>query len=139
MVYMKTIYVGMALTDAPQEFRGEFQVELKAALRNIENVEVLDFIGLENGTEVDVYEYDRKCTEECDVMVAVCDHASLGLGMEIAFRVGVQKPLVLCASEQAKVTRMVTGLAAKEGYSFVRYSSVADIAQAVQIELAKIV
>ncbi len=127
----------MALTDAPEEFRGMFQNELKDALRTLPDVEVLDFIGLENGTEIDVYEYDRKCTEECDLMVAVCDHASLGLGMEIAFRQTSGKPLCIFAKEDAKVTRMVTGMAAKEDCRFVRYQSVDDIIQVVSAELEK--
>ena len=57
-----TIYVGMALTDAPEEFRDKFQNELKEMLRALVGVTVLDFIGLEGGSNVDVSRHDKKCT-----------------------------------------------------------------------------
>lgn len=37
------VYVGMALTHAPADYRDVFQVELKEKLRRIPSVEVLDF------------------------------------------------------------------------------------------------
>lgn len=135
---MKTIYVGMALTDAPKEFRNRFQVELKDRLRELPEVEVLDFVGLENGSEVDVYEYDRKCTEECDLMVAICDYSSLGLGMELVFRHFSQKPLLLFAHKEEYVSRMVTGFAKKEAKPYHHFDTVEDIIAVVKTELAKL-
>ena len=134
---MQTIYVGMALTDAPEEFRTTFQAELKTALRKISDVEVLDFVGLEKGTAADVYEYDRKCTEDCDLLVAICDHASIGLGMEVVFRHSTKKPLLLFAHKDSKVTRMLLGFAEGEGYVFTRYENVDEIVSEVKKEIEK--
>ncbi len=135
---MKTIYVGMALTDAPKEFRNRFQTELKNQLRSLPEIEVLDFVGLENGSEVDVYEYDRACTESCDLMVAICDYSSLGLGMELVFRYHTGKPLVLFAHKDEYVSRMVTGFTQKENIPYHHFDTVADIIEVVKLELAKL-
>lgn len=128
----------MALTDAPKEFRARFDGELKAALRALPEVEVLDFVGLENGTEIEVYEYDRQCTESCDLMIAICDYASLGLGMELVFRHMTGKPLALFAHTEESVSRMVTGFAQKEQIGYHHFETVEDIITEVKTLLAKI-
>lgn len=81
-----SLYVGQALTDAPDSFRIDFQNELKQELRKLPGVEVLDFVGLENGTALDVYLHDQKCTQTATLCVFIVDYASIGLGMEIMIR-----------------------------------------------------
>ena len=134
---MKTIYVGMALTDAPKEFRIRFQDELKTQLRALPDIEVLDFVGLSGSTEEEVYTYDRSCTEDCDLMVAICDYASLGLGMELVFRHMSGKPLMLFAHDEERVSRMVTGFAKHEGHPYHTFQSVSDVIEAVKVQLEK--
>ncbi len=132
---MKTVYVGMGLTLAPVEFREDFQNELKTALRRISEVEVMDFIGLTEGTEVDVYNHDRQSAESADLCVFIADHPSIGLGLEIAFRVEVNKPFVVFAHTEAKVTRMLLGLCEKHQTPLIRYQTVSDIVAAVETKL----
>lgn len=126
------IYVGMGLTQAPIEFREYFQNELKVQLREIEGVEILDFIGLEGSTEEEVYTYDRTCTETADLCVFIVDHPSIGLGMEIVFRLATEKPMLVFAKNESHITRMLTGMCSVENISFNRYSSVEDIIRVVQ-------
>ena len=126
---MKKIYVGMGLTQAPKEFREDFQNELKANLRNLSEVEVLDFIGLVAGTPTDVYDYDRSHTESAELCVFIVDYPSIGLGMEISIRLASGKKMLIFAHVDAKITRMLTGMCEKEGVSFVRYETVDDIVE----------
>lgn len=121
------IYVGMGLTQAPVEFRVGFQNELKTQLRRSADVTVLDFIGLEGSTPPRVYQYDRSCTEKADLCIFIADHPSIGLGMEIVFRLVSKKPMLIFAHEDASVTRMLTGMCEVEGVRFYNYKSVAEI------------
>lgn len=133
----KKLYVGMALTEAPEEFRGAFQAEIKKGLSTLE-VEILDFIGLENGTEVDVYNHDRTCTERADLCVFIVDHPSIGLGMEIAFREVSNQPYMVFAKEGKRVTRMLTGMLKKKVLPLHRYHEVDDIVAAVELQLKRL-
>lgn len=122
------LYVGMGLTQAPKEFREDFQHKLKQALKAIKDVEILDFVGLEGSTKEEVYRYDRACSEKADLCVFICDHPSIGLGMEIVFRLQLQKPMILFAGEGVVVTRMLTGMCAVEKVPFLRYTDAQQIA-----------
>ena len=130
-----TIYVGMALTEAPAEFREGFQKELKAGLRELPNVTVLDFVGLENGTPHEVYLHDRKCTTTADLCVFVVDYPSTGLGIEIALREQKRKPSLHFAGHNRRVTRMLLGLLESKPAPLYRYDSVQDIIKVVQMWL----
>ena len=122
-----SVYVGMALTGAPEEFRVTLQNDVKRGLREIPGVKVWDFVGLTGSTEVDVYETDRLYAERADLVVFICDHPSTGLGMEIAFRHATRKPMILAAKMGAVVTRMVTGFAKREDIPLRRYEYASDI------------
>ncbi len=122
-----TMYVGQALTDAPDSFRVDFQNELKAALRKLPEVTVLDFVGLENGTAQDVYLHDRKCTTSATLCVFIVDYASIGLGMEIMIRHHAGGPVLFFAKTGRKVTRMLTGYIECMDKTLTRYNEVEDI------------
>lgn len=126
------IYVGLALTGAPPEFRDTFQHELKSELRRLLEVEVLDFVGLENGTALDVYLHDRKCAQSADLCLFVVDHASIGLGMEIMIRHHSGRQMLFFAHFDSVVTRMLTGYLEHVGKILQRYQSVADIISSVR-------
>lgn len=125
------IYVGMALTEAPEEFRTTFQDEVKSALRVLDNVEMLDFIGLQGGTAVDVFKHDIACTTKANLCVFIVEHPSIGLGMEIMQRYHTMKPMMIFAREGQKVTRMVTGMLEQLNQPLLRYESAADIVRLV--------
>ena len=129
------IYVGMALTQAPQEFREDFQKELKDMLRSIEGVEVMDFVGLQGSTAGKVYSYDRNCTETADLCVFIADYPSIGLGMEIMIRHFAQKPMLVCARANISVTRMLTGMCIEEDIQYFSYTTVVNIVDRVKAEI----
>lgn len=127
-----TIYVGMALTDAPDEFRVNFQDALKDALRALDSVTILDFIGLEAGSNIDVSRHDKKCTQEADLCVFILDYASIGLGKEIVYREITGKPDIYFARHGKKVTRMVLGELEESNKPLHRYQSTADIINVIK-------
>ena len=108
---MKTIYVGMGLTQAPKEFRNDFQHELKAGLRALKEVEIADFMGIDDGlAPLDIYVHDRNSAEGTDLCVFIADHPSIGMGMEIAYRQATEKPMILFARDEIRITRMLLGI-----------------------------
>ena len=126
------LYLGMALTQAPEEFREKFCTELKAALAKQGSIELLEFIGLTAGTSADVYHHDRACTEEADLCLFVVDHPSIGLGMEIMIRQAINKPMIVCAHKDAEITRMLLGMCEANDIPFIRYTTVEEICSEVQ-------
>jgi nucleoside 2-deoxyribosyltransferase len=103
------IYVGCALTNAPQEFCDSVY-ELKRALRGV-RCEVFDFLGTTKGTPADVYRRDIiECVEKCDLFIAVCDFPSTGLGYEISHALSLDIRVLACAHEEAQVSRLIAGI-----------------------------
>jgi hypothetical protein len=133
----KKIYVGCALTQAPQEFRDSVE-SLKDALR--EEFEILDFIGLVGGTATDVYHYDiHHCTAKCEMFLAICDFPSIGLGYELSFAIekrGIKTLAV--AHKDAKITRLVLGIDAPR-FEFRRYEDILEVADMVRARMDELV
>ena len=119
----KKIYIGCALTHAPEEFRIAIS-ELKDKLR--QDYEILDFIGLEKGTAEDVFEWDTKCVRSCDLLVADCTHPAIGLGIEIGVAIENNKPMLLVAHKDAKIGRMILGITHPK-FSFHRYNDSLEV------------
>ena len=128
----KRIYVGCSLTQAPERFKKEV-AEYKEQLRSAGH-QVLEFIGLEGGTESDVYRWDiEHCVRDCDLMVGVCDSPSIGLGWELGEATRLGKDVLAIAHEQSSVTRLVLGAAAVEpNVHFMRYAQLADTLPAIE-------
>lgn len=114
----KKIYIGSSLTHAPEEFKTAIET-LKKNLRN--DYEILDFIGLVNGTPEDVYEWDLNCVKSCDLFVADCTYPAIGLGMEIGIAISYNKNTLVIAHTDAKVTRIVLGIT-HPNFTLKRYS-----------------
>jgi hypothetical protein len=123
---MLKIYVGCGLTHAPEEFRKAVE-ELKRRLRKVPQVQVLDFLGTTAGTAHDVYVHDIiNCVCECDIMIAICDEPSTGLGWEMAVQTGRWKPLLAFGHENSKITRLILD-PGFPNYWFHRYKTFDDI------------
>lgn len=118
---MKKLYVGCALTLAPESFRKSVG-DLKDSLRA--EYDMLDFLGLEKGTPHDVYAWDiEHCLASCDIFLAICDLPSIGLGYEMATAVEkLAKPTLAVAHTDSAVGRLFVGIE-KEHYRFERYES----------------
>lgn len=125
---MKTdfnLYVGCALTYASEEFKQNVQL-LKEKLKTVCNV--LEFIGLVNGTAQDVYHHDiNVCVRGCHLFIAICDEVSIGLGYELAVQVEDRKmPTLAVAHVDSKVTRLVLGID-KPNFEFKNYKDLDDL------------
>jgi len=119
------VYVGCALTHASPEFREEVE-RLKRKLESI--CVVLHFKGLaDSNSPRDVYVHDIiNCVRECDILIAICDHPSIGLGYEMATQAECRKKRLLAvAHRDAKVTKLILdpGL---ENYEFRRYKNLCE-------------
>lgn len=114
------IYIGCSLTYAPLQFRDTVE-NVKKILRP--EYEVFDFLGLEKGTVKEVYRWDiKKCVADCDLFVAICDYASLGLGYELGTAVeSFDKPVLALAHKGAYITRLVQGIDSPK-FSFEHYT-----------------
>jgi len=129
------IYVGCALTEASEDFKkmvAEFKLRLKT-----ESLEVLEFIGLVDGTPTDVYRHDIfDCVGNADLMIAICDQPSTGLGYELCEALRVRNiPVLGVAKEGARVTRLVLGIDHPK-FSFERYVSDDDLLRLARTKIA---
>ncbi len=126
------IYVGCSLTHAPREFVLGVE-QLKKELRR-RGYEVFEFLGLTEGTPTDVYRQDiRRCVANCDILVAICDIPSTGLGWELGTAVErYAKPTLAVAHLDSKVTRLVLGAEQDNPcYQFRRYNDLSQVADFV--------
>ena len=130
------IYIGCSLTHAPDDFKKAVE-DLKNSLRP--EYEVFDFLGLEKGSEQDVYNWDIKnCVAKCDLFVAICDHASLGLGYELGSAIeAFDKPVLALAHKDAYIARLVLGIDAPR-FSFERYGDLSEIENLVKAKLQSV-
>lgn len=120
------VYVGCSLTHASEEFMASV-ASLKDRLREV-GYDVYDFVGLVEGTPLDVYEWDiGHCVADCDVFIAICDEASIGVGWELCTAVALKKTCIAVAHKDARVTRLLLGAAeAEDNLRFERYDNLVD-------------
>lgn len=121
------LYVGCALTNAPEEFKQTVE-DFKVSLREA-GYEVFDFVGLVAGTARDVYDWDiQHCVGECDAFIGICDFPAIGLGFETSRALTLGKPVLLVAHKDTKVTRLILGAAeAEPTLTFERYTTLKDV------------
>ncbi len=126
---MIKIYVGFSITGAPQEFIESVQ-RLRTKLK--ERYEVMEFVPVSEGAPSDVYRNDiRECVANCDLMVAVCDLPSTGLGYEMACAVEVgDKPVLAVAHHNTKMSRLIMGVDHGK-YTFRRYQRLDEVEELV--------
>ncbi len=118
------IYVGCAIAGAPKVFVDS----VKEFKRDLEQwYHILHFVGTWGvGEDSEVFNHDTACVEDCDVMLAICDHPSTGMGMEIMLALERSKRVIAVAHRSTQISRMVTGIP-YEHFSFHRYDTFADI------------
>ncbi|MCL5666890.1 MAG: hypothetical protein M1383_03910 [Patescibacteria group bacterium] len=132
---MKKIYVTCSLTHASEEFKEEM-ARLKQMLKA--KFEVLEFKGLTDGTPTDVYHHDIGCVKSCDLLLSECSHPAIGLGFEIATALFRHKPILAVAKQDAKVSRLILGIDSSL-FSFMRYNSLEEVADAVEKKMEGII
>ena len=116
------VYVGCGLTLAPDGFRRQVE-DLKVRLGGI--CEVLSFLNFyANHSPHEVYKWDiHRCVAGCDLLLAICDEPSIGLGYEMATQVEKhRKPVLAVAHTNSLVTALVLD-PQQPGYEFRRYQN----------------
>jgi len=133
------VYVGCSLTHATTQYK-EFIIALKNELHKILNVEILEFIGLEGSNSVGVYKHDiHTCVKECDIFIAECSNPSTGLGYELGVSVELwKKPTLAVCNVDAKITRLVEGIACEINPNF-EYRTYVNLIELVDICTKKII
>jgi hypothetical protein len=108
MSVMRTLYVGCALRGAP----AEFVASVEALKRELEQYfEVLHFVGLSpTASAREIYKTDIDHATKADLMLAIADQPSTGLGMEIAKRTELGKPTIIAYHQTKKISAMVLGI-----------------------------
>jgi hypothetical protein len=78
----------------------------------------------------EVYQRDMTWIRGCDALIAEVSTPSHGVGYEIAFALGLQKPVLCCHHRDAQVSKMITGNDSP-GLHVYTYSTEAEVLQVV--------
>jgi len=128
------VYISCALTYAPLEYKEQI-FTFKDMLRKIPWIEVLDFVMVNSVQEYpdtghiycnDIYD----CVGKAHVLISGVSIPSIGLGWEMGtFNEKHVGPILMCAHEDAKVTKLVLGaVETHPGLSLKRYKeSITDL------------
>lgn len=103
-----SLYLGHALMRAPLAFRQQM-ADLKNRLA-ISGFRVLEFFDLKVGTASEAIRHDLRQVEDCDLLVAIGDEPSLGLGVELMHRAKLGKPALILVQKQYPLSRLIEGL-----------------------------
>lgn len=119
--YDYNVYVACSLTHAPVKFREDIE-DFKEKLRSSCNV--LCFLGIDGHPPHIIYDFDiNECVKKSDLVVAICDLPSIGLGMEIGTQIEARvMPCLAIAHEKSMVTNMVIDTR-QPGFEFRRYDN----------------
>lgn len=116
-----SVYVACSLTHATPIFRQSIEA-FKKKLEPICNV--LRFLGLKSGrTPHELYQYDiHECVYRSDLVVAICDLPSLGLGYEMGTQAEARQRPCLCLAQELSLVSEIIMDTRRAGYEFRRYS-----------------
>lgn len=134
------IYIGCSLNGAPEVLAQEV-VKLKELLSVDYEYELLEFIGLNYKSTIQVYRWDiEHCVRDCDLFVAICDERSTGLGWELSEAVHLGKPILAVAHKDTKVSGLVLGAAElKANMTFIRYTNLhKELPRLIKQEVSKL-
>jgi nucleoside 2-deoxyribosyltransferase len=83
----------------------------------------------------EVYQRDISWINECDAMIAEVSTPSHGVGYELAYALGLGKPVLVCYREGATVSKMITG---NDHENLIRldYQGGTDLLEAIDLFLA---
>ena len=113
------VYVACSLTHAPKKFWDEV-ASFKKRLESF--CHILCFMGVNGHPPHEIYNFDiKECVHKSDLVVAICDLPSIGLGMEIGTQIEARKmPCLAIAHEKSVVSSMITDTR-QPGSEFRRY------------------
>src|SRR5262245_31309560 len=103
----RIIYVGGASTNASASFDRQIS-DFKQRLRDISSALVLEWKLEEgDGTKPEMYDRDLNNIRMCDVLIALIDEPSIGLGMEIAEAIRSRKTILCLHSPNITPSRLL--------------------------------
>ena len=132
------LYIGCGLNGAPTEFV-QAVLKLKDSLRT--DYDILDFIGLNYSSTVQVYRWDIEyCVRNCDLFVAICDERSTGLGWELSEAIHLGTPVLAVAHKDTKISGIVLGAAAiKPTMTFAHYNNLSqDVPDLIKKQISQL-
>ena len=108
------IYFSCSLTGGRQDERvyGEIVAHLTDLGHEVPTAHLADptVMELERVTEPsEIYARDIQWIEECEALVAEVTTPSHGVGYEIAYALGLGKPVLCCFRRGQRVSKMITG------------------------------
>ena len=108
------IYFSCSLTGGRQDERvyGEIVAHLTDLGHEVPTAHLADptVMELERVTEpADIYARDIQWIEECEALVAEVTTPSHGVGYEVAYALGLGKPVLCCFRRGQRVSKMITG------------------------------
>jgi hypothetical protein len=132
----KKLYIGCALNHVPKD-KQDFLLmipEIKEKLKKDFDIlefrsSVHDFINNTHSFSAkEIYEFDiQDSVMNADVMLAICDYPSLGLGYEMATAIEKRGiPVLAMAHKDSLVSRLILGIN-HPNFQFIRYDSVDEI------------
>ena len=90
-------------------------------------------MGEEGKTDRDIYEQDTAWLRECDMVIAECSTASLGVGYELGYAEALGKPVhIFFNTARGSLSAMLTG---NERFHIHRYTTEAELLE----ELAAVI
>jgi nucleoside 2-deoxyribosyltransferase len=136
MFNLAKIYVACGLTNAPPDFL-QFILQLKAKIKL--KYQVLDFLSNPLDMNVDqqgleycqkIYHWDRDQIINCDLVLAITDYASTGMGLEMGLAIHYNKPILQCCRPNQILGRMNRGITDTVNLNF-EYENIDDIVSEV--------
>ena len=108
------VYFSCSLTGGRQDQRiyGQIVDHLVALGHTVPTAHLAspDIMKLERIEEPDqIYQRDIAWIRACDVLIAEVSTPSHGVGYEVAFALGLGKPVLCCYRDGAAVSKMITG------------------------------
>jgi hypothetical protein len=122
-MYNIKVYIGCSLTYAPEDFKKNVE-SLKKKLTK--DCHLLHFKGLsDQNIPRDVYIHDIvNNVRQSDLLVAICDYPSTGLGYEIAVQAEDRKmPVLAVAHKDSLVSKLIIDPKVSD-YDFYRYEDI---------------
>lgn len=119
------IYVGCALKHAPEDFKEKVQGLIRELEKN-PRYEILKFLG--KGDPSDIFRRDiLECVANADVLLAIVDLPSTGLGFEMGVLWSSGRPLLAVAHNDAVVSGLVLGIHGGGPFTFRKYAHISQV------------
>ena len=138
-----TIYPGRPLTGLPADLQESIDRDftlLKVILRQ-DGFKLFDFLGLEdqnpNSTCDDVTDFDLRCVELCDLLLAIRPCAADGVASEVAWKCSRKEHAIMAVPKGVIVSRFMQGWFVRNpNFTYVVYDHILELLPVVRQHFA---